>query len=58
MKVYLVMSESWNGEYDYAAVYAAYANKEAADFFVNRLMSVPRGPYSTRYWVDEIEVII
>jgi hypothetical protein len=40
MKVYLVMSESWNGEYDYAAVYAAYANKEAADFFVNRLMSV------------------
>jgi hypothetical protein len=57
MKVYAVMIESWNGEYDVTSVYAVYANEAAANEIVERVMSGTRSSYSPNYWVEEMEVI-
>jgi hypothetical protein len=56
MKVYAVMVETYNGEYDIEYVYCLYAKEEDAKDFVNLVMSGKRGPYSSNYWVEEMEV--
>jgi hypothetical protein len=58
MKVYAVMTESWNGEYDVTAVYCIYANKDAADALVKTVMSGKRSSYTPVYWVEEMDVIV
>ncbi len=57
MKVYAIMVESWNGEYDVTSVYSVYANEKDADDFVKSVMSGNRSSYSPKYWVEEMNVI-
>ena len=57
MKVYIVMCEKWNGEYDVQEVYSVFANKESANDFVKLAMSGNRSSYSDSYYVEEFEVI-
>jgi len=60
MKIYAVMQESWNGEYDVTSVYILYSDKAKATELVETVMHLPEGkersPYCTKYWVEEMEV--
>ena len=57
MKVYVVICDSWNGEYSVKSVVAIYESEDDAKAFVYNNNSSLRGPYSDSYEYDEWEVI-
>lgn len=56
MKVYVITSEYWNGEYDVRSVAWVMASKEAAEARVESLNEFAKSAYSTRYEVEEMEL--
>ncbi len=57
MKVYIVMANSWNGEYDVKTVDKVYTSEEAAAAYVEEKnhYAMTMGPYATTYEYEEYE---
>lgn len=58
MKIYAVMVDSYNGEYEVTSVFAVYAKEEDANNIVSLMMSGKRGSaISAKYYVEDFDVI-
>lgn len=61
MKIFVVMVESWNGEYDETSIYKIFAKLEDASACRKVLMAFPEGrsrsSYYPTYYVEEIDLI-
>jgi len=56
MKVWVVESNSWNGEHDSVSVHDVYASETAARDFCDRMNKERLSSYSTSYECSEFKV--